>query len=448
MVIRACSPKHGLGAVLGLVLMAAGALAMPAEEWIYTVRPGDTLWGITARFLKDLSFVGRLQSLNRVVNPRTLPPGLELRIPVDWSRLQPVSGRVRAVTGEVTALIGGAGPARAVAPDMELRAGDVLRTGPDGNVTLEYFDGYRLRLDSDSELTLRALDAYAGTPIFSGELLLPRGRIESRSPPRHDPATRFRVNTPGGVTSTRGTQFRVNVEAESATARTEVLDGGVDVTGGGRSLGVDAGFGSIARSGQPPTEPTPLLAAPDLNQFRTLYRTVPMEIAIAPLSGARGYRVQIAADPSFSAVLFDATSTEPAFRGPDLPDGHYLLRARGIDVEALEGRDAVGKFEIDARPFPPVLLEPKDGSIVSVSRPTSPGPCTRSLRATTCSLPRMRNSSGCCSMSPTGGLRHGRPNGPCPRAGTTGAWPRATNVKPTALSATGNRSVCRRNRRS
>ncbi len=102
----------------------------------------------------------------------------------------------------------------------------------------------------------------------------------------------------------------------------------------------------------------------------TRQRQVPVAIAIAPLQGARSYRVQISADPSFATVLFDAVAPTPVSRGPDLPDGHYVLRARGIDVQGLEGHDALAAFEVDARPFPPVLLEPKDDSVISAARPS------------------------------------------------------------------------------
>lgn len=347
-----------------------GATTPAAEDWTYAVQPGDTLWGITERYLKGMSYVPRLQALNGIANPRALPPGRELRIPFAWTRLSPVPVQVRAVTGEVTVQRSGAGPTRPVAANETLQAGDVLRTGPDGNVTLDYFDGYRLRLETGSELVLRAFDAYTGTAIFRGELLLPRGRIESRSPPRHDPASGIRVNTPGGVTSTRGTEFRVSAEPDIASARTEVLDGGVDVAGAGTTVAVETGYGTIARSGSPPTEPTPLLQAPDLSPLLVRQRRVPVAIALAPLARARAYRVQIATDATFDSIVFDAVSRTPELRGPDLPDGRYALRARGIDVQGLEGRDAVGTFEVDARPFPPALLEPKDRSVVAEPRPT------------------------------------------------------------------------------
>lgn len=46
-----------------------------AEEWIYTIRPGDNLWNVSARHLTSMQYVNRLQQLNRVPNAYTIPPG-------------------------------------------------------------------------------------------------------------------------------------------------------------------------------------------------------------------------------------------------------------------------------------------------------------------------------------------------------------------------------------
>lgn len=45
-------------------------------------------------------------------------------------------------------------------------------------------------------------------------------------------------------------------------------------------------------------------------------------------------------------------------RGPDLPDGNYVLRIRSIDTRGLEGSDAEHRFRLHARPEPPLLVRP------------------------------------------------------------------------------------------
>jgi len=49
---------------------------------------------------------------------------------------------------------------------------------------------------------------------------------------------------------------------------------------------------------------------------------------------------------------------------PDLPDGNYQARVRGIDKRGLEGKSAVHPLLIDTHPQPPVPLQPREGKIL------------------------------------------------------------------------------------
>ena len=40
-----------------------------ADEWIYTVKPGDNLWNLSERHLTGVQYVQRLQKLNRIGRP-------------------------------------------------------------------------------------------------------------------------------------------------------------------------------------------------------------------------------------------------------------------------------------------------------------------------------------------------------------------------------------------
>ncbi|MDE2389572.1 MAG: LysM peptidoglycan-binding domain-containing protein [Betaproteobacteria bacterium] len=83
-----------------LVLLMILPVSVAAEEWIYTVRPGDNLWNLTERHLKSMDYVPQLQQLNGVKNPYVIPPGTQLRIPVAWAKVQNTSARVLSVYGE------------------------------------------------------------------------------------------------------------------------------------------------------------------------------------------------------------------------------------------------------------------------------------------------------------------------------------------------------------
>ena len=54
--------KPSLEKCCGLLLMAL-SVAVAAEEWVYTVRPGDNLWNLTERHLKSMEYVQELQKI-------------------------------------------------------------------------------------------------------------------------------------------------------------------------------------------------------------------------------------------------------------------------------------------------------------------------------------------------------------------------------------------------
>jgi hypothetical protein len=142
----------------------------------------------------------------------------------------------------------------------------------------------------------------------------------------------------------------------------------VDVAGAGHTEAVPAGFGIEVEAGKPPAAPVALLPAPSLPPDLTV-RRLPIRVELPKVEGAAAYRAEIASDASFSGYLHDAVSPTPAVRAVDLPDGRYALRARAVDSRGLEGRDAVATLVIDARPEPPVLLEPAPEAFVADPAP-------------------------------------------------------------------------------
>ena len=89
-----------------LILISLLVLSAPvvAEEWVYTVRDGDNLWNVTERHLTSMKYVKRLQQLNRIQDPYSIPPGSKLRIPIAWTQQNEVDiyAHVVAVHGKAT----------------------------------------------------------------------------------------------------------------------------------------------------------------------------------------------------------------------------------------------------------------------------------------------------------------------------------------------------------
>lgn len=358
-------------AMAGRFLLAGLSLhfwlaAMPAhaQEWLYTVRPGDNLWNITEDYLTRMDYWPRLQALNQVADPKRLPPGMKLRIPAAWLKRVPTSVQITHAQGQAWVTAADTARTISVSSGLHLHSGDEIRTGSDGNVTLEFGDGSRLLLQADSELRLDDLSAYGQTNIVDTRLRLQQGRTESWVTPRPPSGPRYEIWTPTAASAVRGTRYRLGMESATTTTRAEVLEGAVEVRGGRRIRTVGKGFGTLAKAGQPLAPPVPLLGPPVIAELPPVVTRSPIQLSFPALKGAVSYRAQIAPTEQFETLLFDGVSAAPAIRGPDLPDGDYVLRVRGIDARGLEGRDAQHRFRLHARPEPPFLMKPVDRSIV------------------------------------------------------------------------------------
>src|SRR5918999_3702844 len=122
------------------------------------------------------------------------------------------------VTGTVEIQRGGDGAFRPGTEGATLRAGDVVRTGPDGRAEIEYFDGSLTRMDEATTFVLRELASIPDTPgskLIEGEQAA--GRTFQRIVEITDSESRFDVETPAATASVRGTQYVLTVHPDGST---------------------------------------------------------------------------------------------------------------------------------------------------------------------------------------------------------------------------------------
>ena len=351
------------------LLSALVSTELRAEDWLYKVRSGDNLWNLAERYLLEVSYWRKLQTYNAVADPWHIPPGTIINIPSHWLKQLPILARVRTLEGEAELIEEDSGNTTPLTSGALVVMGDAIRTGRNSNLTLELMDGSRLLLLPDSYLTLNRLSQFKNTEMTDTRLHLHKGRMEIQVAPKKGEAGRFQLITPTAVTSVRGTDYRLSSDDKLALSRAEVLGGRVDVASGGSTQSIPKGFGTIAKADVPPQPPIKLLDSPDLSPLNRTFERVPLQFQLKPLSQAKGYRVQIAADNQFERLLFDQQVPAEFVRGPDLPDGEYRLRVRGVDAQGLEGMNADLHFVLNARPEPPFPLEPKPGAAVPEETP-------------------------------------------------------------------------------
>lgn len=371
---RTRSGPTPLGRCLSAISIAlvAGLLSAPgqAADWLYRVRPGDNLWELSQEYLRPSIPWERVQTYNRIADPDTLQPGSTLRFPVAWLRIQPAKARVVAVEGTVSGHYSGEADSFAVEADTELGIGVTLTTDAGSNLTLQFADGSRLLVQSDTTLTLDTISAYGDTGMVDAAMRLRRGRVEGKVIHDRGSATRFVIDTPSASTSVRGTRFRLASDAATRSLA-EVLDGAITVRDGDREVTIEAGFGTVVVAGEAPISPLPLLPAPDLDGIPTAFDRFPLSLSWTPPADGvvTGYRVQIAPSRRFERLLYDEVVDEPRATVTGLPDGELVLRVRALDPRGIEGHDAMRTFTVSARPEPPFRITPTEGSTVRQARP-------------------------------------------------------------------------------
>lgn len=337
-----------------LLAFAAPPVRAAEPEFVYRTVRNDTLIHIARRFLLEPGDWRLLQERNRIANPRSIPVGTAIRIPLYRMRHEPREIEVETVRG---AAVGAAGP---IAAGARLAEGAQLSTAGNGFVTLRLADGSRINVPSSSRIQVERSRSYGDASVAEIVLRLVTGRLETSVRPQRA-SDRFLIRANQAVTAVRGTRFRVALQ-DSGAAATEVTEGvvAVDEESVGRPIDVGVGFGTRVAPGQAPIAPVSLLAPPDATRVPPLFERTLVRIPFGSVGGATAYRAQVAQDAQFVAIVAEGRFEAPEAKFSDLADGEYFIRLRAIDGLGLEGLDVARAFRLKARPEPPFVSGPAD----------------------------------------------------------------------------------------
>ncbi len=345
------------------------AVAVGDEELVYTTQPGDTVQKVLKEYGVPSVRAEELRRFNKLKSVRSIPPGTKIRFRLGWLKVKPLEVHARAVSGRVMVTRAAGQSAEKVSEGSGFKPGDVLETGENSSVMLQFDDGSRILLQGNSTLTFEILEKYGDPNLPNIRLHLHRGRIETKVAPNDSPDRRFEIRTPAGSAGARGTRFRVGTDEDAQQLFTEVTQGLVAVKGGGEELPVAERFGTVVEAGRPPIPPLPLLPAPDLSEIASLYRRLPLRIGWSGPQGAAGYRVLVAPLSGGGVIRVDQRVDTATVEIGELEDGEYQLIVRAIDPHGLEGLDAQHRFTLDAHPLPPRLTAPTSGERLYHGRP-------------------------------------------------------------------------------
>lgn len=341
----------------GIAVAVAVAMTTPpacAEEmFALTVRPGDTLIGISQRYLDRVGRWPALKTLNRIGDELRLLPGSTLRIPAAWMRWSKGAAEVVHAYGNPT---GERGPLSA---GMRLEEGASFTTG-EGTLTLRFRDGATVAFPPGTHARLGVLKEIRGTPLDDTAIEMDTGAAESRVPSLRSSGSRYEIHTPRVVTAVRGTHFRVAAEGEAS--RHELIEGGLQLTGAAGAAKLAPGQGLRADGGRLGAA-VALPPAPDIAALPKVVTRTVARLQLPPPAAATAatrWHWQVAGDADFLRLLKDERTATPEWVLAGLPDGDYFLRVRTANEQGIEGFDAVRPFALRARPEPPVMLGPDD----------------------------------------------------------------------------------------
>lgn len=323
-------------ALAAMAWMSAAAGAEDARGW-HVVRPGDTLEGITARYLGSPLEWRQNWALNpQVRDPDVLQPGERLRVLLRPSTSQPAAQlrNVRRQVDEMPAPI-----AWKPAEDEDLLLmHDGVRTSRTASAELAFTDGTRMRVDEDSLVFLRGEKERGGE---RDEIEIVRGQtdVEVMASSAREQVELVLGPARARARAGEAERGRMRARRREELAHVMVYSGAGDVAAAGSRVDLPAGTGSAVSAQGPPSPAEPLLTAPTLEHpagGATLTVANP-RFHWTAVSGASSYIVEFCADPACADILRRASAPEARWMTQDLPPRSYFWRVTAQSASGLDG---------------------------------------------------------------------------------------------------------------
>ncbi|MBI5239743.1 MAG: LysM peptidoglycan-binding domain-containing protein [Elusimicrobia bacterium] len=339
------------------LLWGASAAAQKAETVKFqevTVKPGDTLWSISQRVLKDPEQWSEIVRYNKLPSsdPTVALPGMTLRVPVALIKEELRAATLVEKRNEVRFRRKEQADWRDAAVRMPLYRDDGLQTLRNSQAQVRFDNGELLSLDQNSMAILRPKNrGDADLDLQRGQIATARSRVVTRS---------ARI-----VPQTPETQYTATV-SEDMTTRVAVVAGRAEVEGAGRKVMVKEGFQTDVAIDQAPAPPEEI---PDLPAFKARFKELamveasPRQAAVAvaaPRASAAdssefaketrqlamgvpvsAYHLQVSRSADFGQVLFDKyfeAEERLDLSGARLAPGDYWVRVAVVDLLGAEGQ--------------------------------------------------------------------------------------------------------------
>jgi len=354
-----------LAAAALAALLSAGPAPSRAAETSRTeetlfqkvvVHPGDTLWSISHKYLKDPSRWDEIVKYNLLPtsDPTVALPGMTLRVPIKLIKVSLRAAHLVYAINRVLSRRVDTADWKGAKSGAELFQGDSLRTLEDSRARVTFLNKEMLSLEPDSMAVIKPVDDEAADLVLkSGSVFAGHARVVTAS---------ARV-TP----RTRETRYAASIEPDMTT-RVEVYKGVAAVDAQGSEVDVPAGMQTRVRPGLAPEVAVRLENVPALEARALEYASAaavgggaapdPRGLQSLPVASADaatlrgdvdslrvgvpilGYHIQACAERDFKKLLFDRKyDSEERFSPKDaaLAPGAYWWRLSVVDLLGVEG---------------------------------------------------------------------------------------------------------------
>ena len=260
--IPKASPSDDFRRISKARLMARLCERSIETEKSHQARPASNGLGIIWRGL-ERAFIGPA----RVAVPLTLVLILALQCLFLFGTLSSVSlspastltshCTLSTLTGAVQLQTPGSSTWEEAENGMTLAAGSRVRTAPDSQALLTFFNGTTVKLESGTNLVVEQVERGGENQPTVIVLRQWLGKTWSRVTKLTDPGSHYEIQTPSASALVRGTLFSTEVDETGATT-VQTIEGLVGVNAQGEEVYLSAGRQTTVSPGAPPSEPVPV----------------------------------------------------------------------------------------------------------------------------------------------------------------------------------------------
>lgn len=291
------------------------------NDFLYVVRRGDSLYELAAEYMQNHNKWPILQTLNQVPNPRRLIPGTTLHIPLSLIPQDQGEIKITDLHGEIT--LNG----NITTNNQPLRENDILSLGKNSSATVEFSDGSRVGLLSETTIVLRQIKIFSKTKLLNSIIFLQKGQVTSNVSPKHSGIGRFEIRTPIATTGVRGTRFHLDYTGK--TLKGEVDSGKVKVENRLSEKEISSGSGFLVADEKSNIQIQERLPAPRILKIERVnaghYR-----VMVEKISQAIAYKIYLSDSNDLTSAFYSKESVLPVFdiRLSEERDAHLFVCAK------------------------------------------------------------------------------------------------------------------------